>query len=223
MYNYFVSISKPKTTYHHGNLRAALIERGLELIEQQGTHALTLREIGKQLGVSRSAAYRHFKDKAALLSAIARAGFVEFGKLVREARKEAGDGFAAQIDAMGFAYARFAHEHSAKFEVMIAAFLESGAPALGGGRNLRILERLIRQAQQAGEIREGDPAQLARVFWALVHGASMLHMDRDNAERPFLRFSMDALRLGMKNGKMPALTRPGAGGKEDSMPKKRKL
>jgi len=62
------------TAYHHGNLRAALIQCGLELMERDGIHALTLRAIGEQLGVSRSAAYRHFKDKEALLSAIYEAG-----------------------------------------------------------------------------------------------------------------------------------------------------
>ena len=59
-----------KPRYHHGNLRSALIECGLELIDEKGIRALTLREIGSRLGVSRSAAYRHFKDKAALLSAM---------------------------------------------------------------------------------------------------------------------------------------------------------
>jgi AcrR family transcriptional regulator len=72
--NSFVIGKKTKARYHHGDLRAALIQCGLELIERDGIHALTFREIGKQLGVSRSAAYRHFKDKEALLSAIYEAG-----------------------------------------------------------------------------------------------------------------------------------------------------
>ena len=194
----FVRSRKPKARYHHGNLRAALIECGLELIERKGIHALTLREIGKQLGVSRSAAYRHFKDKAALLSAIGEVGFVEFGNIVQAARKDAGEGFAAQMDAMALAYACFADEHRAQFEVMFAALLEPGGAAVaGGGRNLRILEEVIREAQRKGEVRQGDPALLARVVWALVHGASMLHIDRDSAELPFIRFSTEALRSGL--------------------------
>ena len=116
---------KPKTRYHHGNLRAALIECGLELIQRKGIHALTLREIGQRLGVSRSAAYRHFKDKAALLFAISEAGFIEFGNMMEASRKDAGDGFAAQMDAMALAYARFADEHRAQFEVMFAAITEA--------------------------------------------------------------------------------------------------
>ncbi len=201
--NSFVRSRKPKTRYHHGNLRAALIQCGLELIERKGIHALTLREIGTQLGVSRSAAYRHFKDKAALLSAIGEAGFLEFGNVVDASLKGAGAGFAAQMDAMSLAYARFADEHRAQFEVMFAAMQEPGAAEIGGGRNLRILEEIIRDAQQTGEVRQGDPALLARVVWALVHGASMLRMGGEGAESHFIRFSTEALRSGLSNGPMP--------------------
>jgi len=207
--NGFVRNKKPKTRYHHGDLRAALIECGLELIERKGIHALTLREIGKQLGVSRSAAYRHFKDKDALLSAISEAGFVEFGNLVEAAREDAGEGFPAQMDAMALAYNRFANDHRAKFEVMFAAVLEPGGAAeAGGGRNIRILEKAIGEGQRNGEVCQGNPILLARVIWALIHGASMLRLDGNNAELPFMRFCTEALRSGLISrqtlGRMPA-------------------
>ena len=142
-----------------------------------------------------------------MLSAISEAGFVEFGNVVEAARKEAGDGFAAQMDAMALAYARFADEHRAQFEVMFAALLEPGGAAeAGGGRNLRILEEAIREAQQTGEVRQGDPALLARVVWALVHGASMLRMEGEGAEPPFIRFSTEALRSGLSNRQMPSVS-----------------
>jgi len=201
------NLRKPKTRYHHGNLRAALIECGLELIERKGVDALTLREIGKQLGVSRSAAYKHFKDKAALLFAISEAGFIEFGNLVEAARKDAGDGFAAQMDAIALAYARFANERRAQFEVMFAAVLEPGGAAeTAASRNLRILEEIIREAQKTGEVRPGDPVLLARFVRAQVHSASMLRMDGDSAEAPFIRFSTEALRSGLSNREMPSVS-----------------
>jgi AcrR family transcriptional regulator len=188
---------KPPTSYHHGNLRAALIECGLELIQQKGIDALTLREIGTQLGVSRTAAYRHFKDKAELLAAISKAGFVEFENAVNAARKDAADDFASQMDTLALAYARFADEHRAQFEVMFAAVLEAGGTtAAGGGGNLRILEDIIRQAQQRGEVRQGDPSLLARIVWALVHGASM-PTGGNGAEPCFIRFSAEILRSGL--------------------------
>src|SRR5215831_9610743 len=113
-----VNRKKRKKDYHHGNLRAALIQCGLELVEEKGIRALTLREIGKRLGVSSTAAYGHFQDKDALLAAISQAGFTEFANAVEAATKEAGDGFAAQMDAMALAYTRFADDHRAQFEVM---------------------------------------------------------------------------------------------------------
>jgi AcrR family transcriptional regulator len=194
---------KPKTEYHHGNLRVALIECGLELIDEKGIRALTLREIGKRLGVSRSAAYGHFKDKAALLSAISEAGFVEFANTLEAAKKGAA-GFAAQMDAIGVAYAWFANEHRAQFEVMFNALLASGGGAAAeSGRAFTMLKETIREAQQQGEVRQGDPARLARVVWALVHGASMLrtHVDPD-----FIRFGGEVLRSGLKNGQAPSVS-----------------
>lgn len=83
---------------------------------------------------------------------------------------------------------------------MFTAVLESGgATQAGGFRNLRILEDAIREAQQTGEVRQGDPALLARVIWALIHAASMLRLDEDSAELPFLRFSTEALRSGLSS------------------------
>jgi len=205
--NKFVGSRKPKSRYHHGDLRAALIECGLELIQRKGIHALTLREIGKRLGVSRSAAYRHFKDKDALLFAICEAGFIDFGNLVDTARKDAGDSFAAQMDAMALAYARFADEHRDQFEVMFAAVLKPGGAAeAGGGRNLKILEESIREAQRNGAIREGDPGLLARVVWALVHGASMLRREGDSTDETLVRLSTEVLRSGLSNQQTPAFS-----------------
>jgi AcrR family transcriptional regulator len=203
---------KPKNKFHHGNLRAALIEGGLELIERKGVDALTLREIGKRLGVSRTAPYRHFKDKAALLSAISEAGFIKFSAIVDAARKEAGKGFAAQMDAIALAYARFADEHRWEFEVMFAEVLAVGvARAAGGGRNLAILEATIREAQQNGEVRPGDPTLLARSVWALVHGAGVLRLDTISLEPDFVCFSTEVLRSGLSSRPTPSVSPPAAG------------
>ena len=183
---------KPKTRYHHGDLRAALIEVGLELIERQGIRALTLREIGKQLGVSRAAPYKHFEDKADLLAAIREAGMATFGSTLDAAIKNTGAGFAAQLNAIAATYADFAKEHPAQFEVMFAA-----ATAEGGGPYLRVLEETIREGQRQGDVRQGDTYDLACVVWALIHRASMLRMDVDHPERHFIRFSTEVLKSGL--------------------------
>ena len=63
------------SAYHHGDLRAALLAEAAAMIDEGGTSSVTMRAIGRRLGVSRSAPYRHFADKSALLVAVAAAGF----------------------------------------------------------------------------------------------------------------------------------------------------
>src|SRR5260370_17174591 len=66
---------KPAKPYHHGDLRRALLDEALRTIQTQGVEHLTLRTVGERLGVSRSALYRHFADKQALLATVGREGF----------------------------------------------------------------------------------------------------------------------------------------------------
>lgn len=193
--------SQARSTYHHGNLRAALIQGGLELIEEKGIRALTLREIGDRLGVSRSAPYRHFNDKTDLLSAISQAGFIGFGNAIAKAKQSAGSGLGAQLDSMLIAYIRFANEHRAQFEGMFAALLEGGGSAEGSGQAFRILLETIREAQERGEVRRGDPTLLAHLVWDLVHGTSMMRRGEDDAE---IRYKAEVLRSGLSNPPAPA-------------------
>ncbi|MFL6414979.1 MAG: TetR/AcrR family transcriptional regulator [Bryobacteraceae bacterium] len=150
----------------------------LELIESKGVRALTLREIGSRLGVSRTAPYRHFADKRALLAALGAGGFKEFGNVLDQARRAATGTYLNQLDAMGAAYVQFAAQHGAHFEVMFGSGGEAveldpeGAKA--AERAFGILEETIRHGQAAGEIVDGNSVDLARMVWSLVHGISLL-------------------------------------------------
>jgi AcrR family transcriptional regulator len=187
------AVPRKRRAYHHGNLRASLIATGLELIEEKGIQALTLREIGARLGVSRSAAYRHFADKAGLLGEICEAGFTEFADALQNARDSAESGFASRLSAMGVAYVRFAADHHAHFEVMFGgAFEPRDSPA--GARAFGILEGTIREGQLSGDVRPGDSTELARLVWSMVHGISMLKFNRDLA---FTNFCTAILRDGL--------------------------
>lgn len=197
-------------SYHHGNLRAALIEGGLKLIEEKGVRALTLREIGTRVGVSRSAAYRHFADKEDLLAAICEAGFAQFADALDLARRNAGHDFASRLTAMALAYVRFAMKHPAHYEVMFGASLESAhgsekAARLRGSesaaRAFDILAQTIREGQQSGQARSGDTIALARLVWAQVHGISTLRLEPDltahGAGTRFVRFCSEVLLTGL--------------------------
>jgi hypothetical protein len=122
-----------------------------------------------------------------------------------EAAQKGAAGFAAQMDALTIAYFRFAQEHPAHFEVMFNALLEAGGGiAAERGPVFTLLTETVREAQQHGEVRQGDPALLARVVWALVHGVSMLQ--RDSAESQFIRFSNEVLRSGLNDGHGPSIS-----------------
>ena len=192
---------KPRP-YHHGNLRQALIDAGLKLIGKKGVRALTLREIGTRVGVSRMAAYRHFSDKADLLAAIREAGFEQFADALEQARSKAGKTFSSRLKAMAVAYVRFAAEHPAHFEVMFGWNPHQPPPrSPAGARAFGILEQTIREGQETGDVRSGDSVVLARLVWAEVHGISMLGLAPDlslrGPGRRFVEFCAEILEIGL--------------------------
>lgn len=166
-----------KPAYHHGNLREHLVETGLRLIAKHGPEALTLREIGARAGVSRTAAYRHFAHKEALLAAICEAGFAVFRAEMAAAQAACGPSFRARLRAAGVAYAGFALRHEAQFRVMFSKLRQaSPADTAEGDRAFADLEHLVRSGQQSGDIRPGDVRQLAEMVWSHIHGISSLRL-----------------------------------------------
>ena len=169
---------KPRDRYHHGDLRRALLDEALRTIQKEGVEALTLRTIGVRLGVSRTALYRHFADKRALLSAVATEGF----RLLRERLVEAwGSGGAGGFNAMGVAYIRFAMANPPHYRVMFGGVVDS-APrdedlTREGTAAFNALLNAIVALQKESTVRRDDPVQLARFIWAAVHGISMLIID----------------------------------------------
>ena len=166
--------------YHHGDLRRALIEEAVLTIQQQGVEGLTLRSVAERLGVSRTALYRHYRDKGALLAAVAREGFRAFGDTLAEAFAAPGGG-PAGFQAMGRAYVRFAVTHPAHYRVMFGGFLDAcnRDPELvaEAERSFAALTGAIVGLQRAGLLCPDDPARLARHVWAVSHGVAMLAID----------------------------------------------
>src|SRR5918993_305895 len=118
---------KPDRPYHHGNLRRGLLDEALATIRDEGVEAVTLREIGARLGVSRTALYRHFADKQALLTAVATEGFRALRGQLVAAWEEGGRG-PAGFEAMGVAYVRFAVANPSHHRVMFSRFVEREPP-----------------------------------------------------------------------------------------------
>jgi AcrR family transcriptional regulator len=172
---------KPPRRYHHGNLRRALLDEALAMIASEGVEGLTLREIGARLGVSRTALYRHFTDKRALLEAVATEGFRTFREQLVAAWEGGGGGLPGFV-AMGVAYVRFAVANPSHYRVMFGGFVEdhSRLPAELATESAGALQALVdalTALQRAGVARDDDPPTMARYVWAVVHGVAMLAID----------------------------------------------
>jgi AcrR family transcriptional regulator len=173
-------LRKARHHYHHGDLRRALIEAAVRTIQASGIAGLTLRGVGADLGVSRTALYRHFDDKSALLAAVAREGFRTLRIELEQAWSGAGGGRAG-FGAMGRAYVRFATAHPSHYRVMFGGSVtgydsEPELDAEASGAFQALVDALSDQ-QKAGLVRDDDPLQLARFIWAVVHGLAMLAID----------------------------------------------
>jgi AcrR family transcriptional regulator len=193
--------------YHHGDLRRALLDEALRTIRTNGVEALTLRTAGKKLGVSRSALYRHFADKEALLAAVATEGFRMLREDLVKAWQRAGRGRTG-FDAMGMAYVGFAIANPSHYRVMFGRAVigkeQHGDPDLlreGHGAFQVLVDAIIEQ-QRDGLVRMDDPRQLAQFIWATVHGVAMLAIDgrlgqEQTDSRDVTRFAVDRLRTGL--------------------------
>jgi len=167
-------------SYHHGDLPHALVAEAVRIIQTRGVEGLTLRAVGSRLGVSRSALYRHFADKQALLAAVAAEGFRGLTDALQGAWTHAGRGLAG-FNAMGVAYVQFAASHAAHYRVMFGAVgrLDVAHPELEAHARsaFGVLVEAIVALQEQHRIEAGDPMPLAQYIWATVHGIAMLTID----------------------------------------------
>jgi AcrR family transcriptional regulator len=164
-------------SYHHGDLRDALIAAGMRLLERRSSEDLGLREVAREVGVSATAVYRHFPDKNALLRAIAARGFTLMGDMQTAAVAGAKD--AAAFAAVGGAYVRFALRNPAVFRLMFS----SAPPKDLFSMPLEDLSSPMRQlrdyvsALTPASLSEEERKIISIRAWALVHGLALLALD----------------------------------------------
>ncbi|HEV8547755.1 MAG TPA: TetR/AcrR family transcriptional regulator [Polyangiaceae bacterium] len=172
------SARKKPGKYHHGDLRQALVAAAMRVLESEPVADLSLRALGRELGVSPRAPYRHFATREALLAAVAVEGLRRFEAFVTPRVEAAGPDPVAALRAVAEAYVLFAVEHPAAFRVMYAPYatVEEDAPELVRARaeGHRASLDLISAGQAAGLLRLGDPMQLALAFWTSMHGLAVL-------------------------------------------------
>jgi AcrR family transcriptional regulator len=166
--------------YHHGNLRSALLEQAERTLSEQGVAGLSLRELAREVGVSHAAPRRHFKDRQALLDALAEDGFERLGEVTQAAVDGAGRSFRKRLTALARTYVHFATEHAALLELMFAAKHREGATENlreAGERAFVTPLNLIAEGQESGEVARGDCEHVAMVVFATLQGlASLLNV-----------------------------------------------
>jgi AcrR family transcriptional regulator len=172
------------STYHHGNLRPALVEAAVTLAQARGPEGVVLREVARQTGVSHNAAYRHFADREELLSEVARVGMRELANAmtaematVREQEPVARA--VARLRATGRAYVHFALAQPGLFDVAFAAHTsapETAEEAPADADPYALLGLVLDELVEAGATTPGRREGAEALCWSAVHGFAVLHL-----------------------------------------------
>lgn len=169
-----MSTSSP-STYHHGDLRNALLAAAERIIDADPARTFSLRELARAAGVSHAAPYKHFATQAALVAELARRWMADFV----DTQEESVTGADARADllAAGQAYAGWAASHPSRFTIIFDPAwntgTQSGALAGEAARHEALLQRLTTAAVDA-DVLSGPPPAAAIHLWALVHGLATL-------------------------------------------------
>lgn len=173
--------------YHHGSLRAALLDAAEAILERDGFQALTLRAAARAAGVSHAAPAHHFGDLAGLLSDLAATGYVRFHDAMLAEMAAAGPVPTDRLHAMGLGYVRFARAHPNLFLLMFRGErLDPQRPALREA--MEAAYRALAEAASASAApatapraatAAASPGHLADVTaaWAIAHGLALLAID----------------------------------------------
>jgi AcrR family transcriptional regulator len=162
--------------YHHGRLKEALIEAARSLIAERGATGFTLAEAAKLAGVTAAAPYRHFSDRNALLSELARQGFDLFGQRLKGAWNNGRPDPAAAMARMGTAYLGFAREEPGFYSAMFgnAQALVPPSTGLPAQTSFLVLETAAAAVLKHRGASPLGARRLAHEIWALSHGVAML-------------------------------------------------
>jgi AcrR family transcriptional regulator len=178
--------AKRRETYHHGDLRQALIDAARALLAESGPSGLSLRAAARAAGVSQTAPYRHFESREDMLAAVAEDGFRRLH--ARMVASVAGERSKRALQRIAIEYVRFALEYPAEYRVMFGregAELErtEASAALNDASRavMNLLQGGIEEMQKAGALRRGSSSIMALTAWGLVHGLVMLVLDGQGA------------------------------------------
>ncbi len=175
-----------KNNYHHGNLREAVLEAAHKLLELEGIKSITFRRIAKEVGVSQNAPYSHFKDKTALLEALAVDGFQGLLDSMRENSVSLSTP-SDYLQAIGKGYVTYALSNPALFKLMFdmqSATTESGMLQTVSSQSFQILRDAVSNVQVSNKQDRADELIASISAWALVQGLSVLLIENRLSANP---------------------------------------
>ncbi|MCX2976595.1 TetR/AcrR family transcriptional regulator [Candidatus Marimicrobium litorale] len=168
--------------YHHGNLRAELLEAAINQLRNAEVEELSLRALARDLGVSQTAPYRHFSDKGELLAAMAARGYRDLLTALQRSSETCNGLPGEQLIAFAHAYVNYAAANPQLFKLIFGPATQPAEkyPELRAASRdtLRLVQDILQQGIDAGAFQQGEnAAYLANAGWSGIHGLATLLID----------------------------------------------
>lgn len=175
-----------KRSYHHGDLKNALLRAGIELLEAEGLPGLSLRSLAAKVGVSHTAPKNHFGSLRGLLTAIGTEGFIRHAAFMQAGVRAAADPKDRLMAAMQ-GYVRFARAHPHLFDLMFSSqHCDRTDPTLqaAGFQSYKILMNISKGLDWDKATAPGADRRTEMMLWSLVHGYATLALSGQFADGP---------------------------------------
>ena len=176
--------AKKRASYHHGDLRAALLDAVIAITREQGLRAVTMRSVAKRAGVSEAAPYHHFDKKADLLAGAAVTAFLSFGDALRAAVESARTTGSDPALELTREYVRFGLEHPGEYQLMLGSHIvdleidsREDARAAGGAAIMASIEAIGESLHRRKGSVGGQEA--FPLIWAVLHGTVSLVREKE--------------------------------------------
>ena len=171
-----------KSEYHHGNLKEEFLKIALEFISKNEIEKLTLKVLSDETGTSRSAIYKHFKSKDALIEKIIEHGFILFDEATSPLLKDKNKSLIDRFYSAGKAYVTFAKKNPNLYRLLFGKKYASIREEIisikdedcSGFGSLKVA---VLEGQEQGILKKGDAYEMTIIIWASLHGLSSLIID----------------------------------------------